>query len=286
MVLRFAGPVAGLLAQPGIPITLTTDRADGLTDGSTIYYKGVQVGRVLSVRLIDASKGVTVTAEVNKNPPLPGNLHATIRTQSAFGNAAQIMLEPDGASKGTLQAGATLVAEYEGSSLIPKQFTALAEDARRQQLIQHLDQAVLSIKERADQAAKILDAIQNVVITPDVSQNLHEAMASIKSAADSAKAAGANFEKFTGKANGVADETLATMSEARVAVAKLGQTIDHFESISNKMDQGKGTAGLLINDSKLYEGLVNNTRELNATILTLQRVAQQWEQEGVSLKLK
>ena len=58
-----------------------------------------------------------------------------------------------------------------------------------------------------------------------------------------------------------------------------------FQSITQKVDEGKGTAGLLVNDPKLYQSLVDTSRELNATIADLRRVVQQWEQEGVSLKL-
>ena len=36
---------------------------------------------------------------------------------------------------------------------------------------------------------------------------------------------------------------------------------------------------------KLYQGLVDSTKELNTTISTLNRLVEQWEQEGVSLKL-
>jgi hypothetical protein len=52
------------------------------------------------------------------------------------------------------------------------------------------------------------------------------------------------------------------------------------------VDKGQGTAALLINDPKLYQSLVDNSRELNVTIATLKRLADQWEQEGVALKLK
>ena len=48
---------------------------------------------------------------------------------------------------------------------------------------------------------------------------------------------------------------------------------------------GPALAGLLINDAKLYESLVATARELNLTITDLKRLVQQWEQEGVYIKL-
>ena len=62
--------------------------------------------------------------------------------------------------------------------------------------------------------------------------------------------------------------------------------MDQFQSIAEKVEKGQGTAGALVNDPKLYESLVDTSRELNLTIKDLQRLVQQWEQEGVTLKLK
>jgi phospholipid/cholesterol/gamma-HCH transport system substrate-binding protein len=285
MVLLFAGRFASLFASPGLPINMTSDRADGLSDGSSITYRGVQAGRVTGVHLRPDGQGVLITAEVNKKNPLPANLHAVIRTQSAFGNSAAIELEVTGSPTGQLAAGANLKADYEGSALIPKQFTELAEDFHRQQLIQHLDQTIVSIRQQSDRAGQILEEVQNVVSNPKTREDLKATLANVRNATESAARVGSNLEKFTVKLDRISDQTEGTMSEVRVAVAKLGSSLDHFESISNKIDQGKGTAGLLVNDTKLYQGLVDTTKELNLTIADLQRVVQQWEQEGVTLKL-
>ena len=58
-----------------------------------------------------------------------------------------------------------------------------------------------------------------------------------------------------------------------------------MQSIANKIDKGDGTAGKLVNDPKLYEGLSDSAAELHLTIKDLRRLIQQWEQEGVPFKL-
>jgi len=40
-----------------------------------------------------------------------------------------------------------------------------------------------------------------------------------------------------------------------------------------------------VNDPKLYEAMVDTIQELNGTVKDLKRLVQQWEQEGVSLKM-
>jgi phospholipid/cholesterol/gamma-HCH transport system substrate-binding protein len=102
----------------------------------------------------------------------------------------------------------------------------------------------------------------------------------------------------------VADDASATLTDARAMIHKtqdnldrvtsqvndrmmqLSKLLDTFQSISSKIDQGNGTAGMLMNDPKLYQNLVETTREMNETIADLKRLVEQWEQEGVSLKMK
>jgi len=43
---------------------------------------------------------------------------------------------------------------------------------------------------------------------------------------------------------------------------------------------------MLVNDPRLYESLADTTRQLNATVSDLRRLLEQWEQEGVTMKLK
>lgn len=285
MILLFAGRMASLFAAPGLVVKMTTNRADGVSQGSTIYYRGVPAGRVTAVQLQSDNQGVVITTEINKKPPLPANLKPVIRTQSAFGNAAQIDLDVAGAPEGQLAAGTVLTATYEGSGLIPRQFTELAEEVRRQQLLQHLDQAVLSIQQQSERAGQLLISFQQIVGDPKTRNDLRMAVENMRVATESAVRVGSNLEKFSGRLDRIGDKADASLSDVRVAVAKLGGILDHFDSVATKMDQGKGTAGLLVNDPKLYQGLVDTTRELNLTIASLQRVVQQWEQEGVTLKL-
>lgn len=285
MILLFAGRMANLFSSPGLPVTMKSDRADGVTDGSSIYYRGVPAGRVSGVKLESDNKGVVITAEINRQPPLPANVQPIIRTQSAFGNAAEIDLEVNGAPEGQLAANAVLHATYEGSALIPKQFTQLAEEVHREQLLEHVDQAVVSIQQQSERAGKLLQSFQQIVGDPETRNDLRTSVANIRTATEAAVRVGNDMQKFSGRLAGIGDKADASLADVRTAVAKLDGILDRFQSVSNKIDQGQGTAGLLVNDPKLYQGLVDTTKQLNLTIATLQRIAQQWEQEGVTLKL-
>jgi len=285
MVLLFAGRLAEYFSAPGLVVTITADRADGVTSGSEVKYLGIAVGRVIDVRRGSDNKSVIIDSEVERQPPLPANVTAVIRMEGAFGTAASVFLELQGPPSGTLAPGTHLRAQYEGPSLLPREITQVAEDLTRQRLIEHLDQTVISIREQSERAGKVLESVQQIVADPTMRQNLREALTNIRVATESATRVGNDLEKFTGNLKHVSEQTTATMSDVRVAAARLGSVLDHFESVAAKVDQGKGTAGLLVNDPKLYQGLVDSTRTLNATVADLQRVILQWEQEGVTLKL-
>jgi phospholipid/cholesterol/gamma-HCH transport system substrate-binding protein len=280
MILLFAGRLGSLFAPAGIPITIRADQAAGVSDGSGLYYLGQQVGRVNSVHIADDNISVDIRADVYRNFRLPANVIALIEPQSAFGSAANIGLRLVGTVPvGTLSAGMTLEGSYQGG------VTQIAEDLRRQQVIQHLDQTLVSIREQSEHAGQLLASIQHLIGDEKLRQDLQTAVVNIRTASESAERVGTNLEKFTGNLQQVADNTNSTMSEVRVSATKLGSVLEHFDSIAAKIDQGKGTAGLLVSDPKLYQGLLDTTKQLNITVSDLQRVIQQWEQEGVTLKL-
>ena len=285
MVLLFAGRVAELFTSPGISISMTAERADGLSDGSAVFFRGVQVGRVTAVRRSADNQSVDIDVQLDAHPPLPANVQGVIRMQGAFGSISSVSLELTGPPSGTLTAGAHLKAVFEGSGLLPPEFTQLAVDLRRQELIKHLDETVLSIREQAEKAGQVLQSVQQMMGDPKMREDLHAALANFRTVSERADRIGANLEKTTGDFQKVTDQSNALMSDVRVAVAKLGGTLEHLQSVSSKVDQGKGTAGMLVNDPRLYQGLVDTTRELNGTIKDLQRLVRQWEEEGPTIRL-
>ena len=78
------------------------------------------------------------------------------------------------------------------------------------------------------------------------------------------------------------DEIGKLMGDRLVQIAK---TIDQFESITRKINEGNGTAAMLLNDPVLYENLLDVSKEMKLTVTDLKRLVEQWEQEGVPFKL-
>src|SRR3954447_5197552 len=101
MILQFANKAASFFLTSGTKITFTTAAAAGLTDGSPVTYKGVNVGRITGVRRVAnpaSGEDIIVDALIQTDPPLPANLHGRIKQTSLLGGSAMIELEPDPAS--------------------------------------------------------------------------------------------------------------------------------------------------------------------------------------------
>jgi phospholipid/cholesterol/gamma-HCH transport system substrate-binding protein len=304
MLLTFAGGVASLFSTSGINVTLTADRADGLSNGSLVSYRGVDCGKVISVNRTPDNEHVQIGLELDRQPPLPGNLSGIIRTSSALGSSAVIDLELIGPPSQTpLKSGDQLAARFAGLELLPPEITGLAGDIRQQQFVLHLDQTVVSIREQAAKAGEVLDSINKLIADPKVQENVKSALTNLRTASESADRIGAKVESLSDKLDKTMDNANATVTDLKTTIDhtnshvddlsrqvsddtnKLGSALEQIQLAAAKINDGKGTAGLLVNDPKLYNSLVDTVKTLDATVRDLQRVINQWEQEGVSLKM-
>ncbi|HEY0008235.1 MAG TPA: hypothetical protein VGB55_05900, partial [Tepidisphaeraceae bacterium] len=128
-------------------------------------------------------------------------------------------------------------------------------------------------------------------------ENVRLASDSIRELTASAEKVIVKFDESVGKVNKTADAATETVkaTQARIdeiskaaidRMADLSRLMEQANTLTAKINDGQGTAGRLVNDPKLYEGLVDTTTQLNTAVQDLQRVLQQWEQEGVTVKLR
>ena len=291
MLLIFAGRATALFVQHGIPITLNADRANGLNEGASISFRGVAVGKVTAIRLAGNNDQVILAGEVDAASPLPGNLIGLIQTSSPLSGGAEISLEQTGnePNVASLAPHQVIQVHYVGSTLLPPEFAELATQIRKDNLIGHLDETVLSIEKQVNKAGLVLDSTQKFIGDPKLRDNVQVSIANIRHFSD-------NLQTLESNANSTIVDMHATVNRTSGhiddlsrnldgSVQKLGAVLDQFQSAAAKINNGQGTAGLLVNDPRLYNSLADTAKELDQTIADLQRLVQQWEQEGVTLKL-
>ena len=297
MILKFGDRPARFFATPSQPVSFTTERADGLGEGANVTYRGVVVGRVKTVRRSGDGKLVLIDGEVDQSPPLPANVIGIIRPLGQLGPTSSLNLVLDGDDpEGKLAPGATLEARFEALTLFPpevdeltRELTATAKQFRESNVIGNLN-------EQITRAGKVMESANGLIGDPKLKEDIQATLANLRSASQTVNELAPKFNKLT-------DDASATMTDVRTTVNKAGDNVDsigkqvgdrlvqlaatleHFQSIANKVDNGQGTAGQLINDPKLYQALVDSSLQLNATITDLKRLVEQWEQEGISFKL-
>jgi phospholipid/cholesterol/gamma-HCH transport system substrate-binding protein len=330
MLLRFSDAPFRLFAKAQMPVKLEAPSAEGVSEGTSIYYLGVSVGRVTKIDRSDDLRSVVMQGLVD--PPIPANVEGRIRTQ-LFGGGASISLilvpyTADDIAAGTtrpstsataaamaqrvepqgeLRPNSRIRAIFVGIDILPKEFTDLSQELRRtseqfreSQLIPKLASAVDTFKMNIDKAGNLIDsmnrvvgdekaqksittAIENFRITSERAANISQKLEALSIKADTRldEVAG-NTNKLLNTATGRVDEIGKLMGDRLVQIAK---TIDQFESITRKINEGNGTAAMLLNDPVLYENLLDVSKEMKLTVTDLKRLVEQWEQEGVPFKL-
>jgi len=307
MALKFSGRTAELFAPPQMPVHFTTPRADGLSPGSAVEYLGVEVGRVTTMSRNSDGIGVTVDAIVDRDPPLPANVHAAVLSTNALGGTSIVSLDlGDEQPHGALVPNATIATEFRGLqlNLIPPslsgaatQIGAMSEEIRltakklrESGAIDDLDKTIKSFSIQAGKIGQLADSLQSVFGDSATQSNLKVAINNLRTTtdkldrlADSLKSASANATATIKGAGKDIDELSKQIGERLTQVSAV---LSSMQSILDKVDKGQGAAGQLVNDPRLYQSLVDTSRELNATVADLKRLVEQWEEEGVDLHLK
>jgi phospholipid/cholesterol/gamma-HCH transport system substrate-binding protein len=326
MVLKFANQAATFFLTKGTHITVISDRADGVSEGSAIYYRGVNVGRVLDLNLA-GDQTVRIQAIIDEGRPVPANVEGVIRTGNLLSASASIFLEPvhdvaavvDSAATAPTSRPERLLREGDvlkatmpsGNALLPKEFNESLREFQDRKLIQHVDEAIATIREQAVKAGQLMDSIREVTGDEKVHTDLRTAIANVREATEQANQIGENLKKFSADLNGMSKDAQATITDIKATVGdtrqvigkaneqltvtsrnvndridQIGKVLGQFQAIATKVQRGDGTAGKLVADARLYDSMADTAAELKEMVRDLRRLVQQWEQEGLSLKMK
>jgi phospholipid/cholesterol/gamma-HCH transport system substrate-binding protein len=304
MVLKFGGNLASPFSPEQMFVRFRSDRADGLGTGSGIFYLGVEVGRITRIDLDPVNGGVTMTAMVNRQPSLPANVEGYIRINTFIGGSTSVMLETLGPPTGTLQPNAELVAKYVGLAVLPPELAEMAREISAAVRQYRETNVIVHIDEQVQRLGKVLDSIDSLVGDPQLREDVRQAIANLRQTSEQAQRIAGDVEKFSGNLESLRSDAAETLGSARKTFTtadeeirklsreftdRLGQATQLMKQVSStleKIERGDGTAGALLTDRRLYEGLVDTTRELQIAIRDLQRLIRQWEQEGVPMRLR
>mgnify|MGYP006439533235 CR=1 FL=1 len=258
-------------------------KVDGLMSSRPVNVNGFQVGRVGKIKFHpDGSGRLLVKILMDKDIPVPGDSKAKIYSSDLLGEKA-IRLEL-GQSPDLAQPGDTLVSSTELS---------LTEEVNKQ---------VAPIKRKAERLLGSIDTTLVLLqgfLNSETKKNFTQTFQSINRSFTSLEHSVKNFdttltyskdelvstvknvEKVTSTFadnSGKIDTTIRNLNQISDSLAqirivetfsKLDRTLNKAESVLAKVDEGKGSAGKLINNPEVYDNLAKATNQLNLLLLDL-----------------
>lgn len=293
----------------------------GLTVGTEAEMNSVQVGSVSDIRPRDLAQptlGVDVVLEIYEEYRIPDDAVARVHQAAMVGRplvvidvrhaSADRFVATDG--QGVLSG--ELVSPFD--QLIPRDLVTTFQRTANEigNLAEALKPAAADLhgllEERTigqveadpnDQvSANLYTAIQRMDLAlkhinellgdGEMRDNLKETIANFKATSERMGTAVETLGSFAVKADSVAGKADAQidglMGKMVDSVDTLSRTLDHVEVVARDIADGRGTAGKLMTDPRLYESLVLTAQRLEATIGDLQALVRQWQEKGLKLQ--
>lgn len=251
-------------------VTTTFDRSDGLGQGSQVYIKGVRVGSVTKIEL-NKERRVDVRLRIDIPGNLPRNSIAYLTSLSLIDGKAIVIELGDSSEyiefgeeiEGRFVEGAmesiTARSEEIGDDL-SETFTELKTFLR--QLNETLDDDTRSNLDRT--------AVNVARATEQISELLEGKKEEIDKAVQSGSSMLAQLDTLATENRPRIDILIASLEEN---ISELEKTRIEIESASSnlneileKINNGEGTFGRLVNDPSMYDNLDEMIKEMNSLV--------------------
>ena len=304
MIVKFGGTLGGIAAGGGYEVGLSLPRVDGLSEGARVTYRGRGVGRVAVIELAEDRVRFDVTL-VMLDETVPDNVVGVVRATNPISGGAAIELELQGeTATGSLAEGdGTIPGESERGGLIPAELPELANEVR-------LLVAEMREQNLAGRIGELVGSVNEIAGDGQLREDLKATVANTRRATDEAAVAAEEYRKLGQRfnelgdraetvladANEISGDAKATAAEARQLIQEVrgeangrlrqvDELLARANTIAAKVDDGEGTAGMLLNDPEAYQALRDDLRILGRVLEAAERVVEQIEQEGVKVSV-
>ncbi|WP_430973687.1 MlaD family protein [Sunxiuqinia rutila] len=253
------------------------ERVDGLLESSAVMMNGYQVGQVKSIDFSARNDGSLVVAfSLEGDFLIPRGSAARIVSSDIMGTKSiKLQIVP---SNAYYQPGDTIPGSIEEDLKEQVSMQVLPLKNKAEQLLGSLDSAITVItyvfnaearKNLAESFTRINQTILNLETASNevsellvseksnlqgIIQNMNELSASLNANSDDFTNIVSNFSSIS--------DSLAAADLAKL-IGELHASAQGMNSILEKLDTGKGTAGKLINDEELYSNLADMSQSLD-----------------------
>lgn len=247
------------------------NNVDGLSTSKPVMVNGYQIGRVSKLQLQENGK-IRTEFKIKKEYPIPSNTVARIVSADLLGSKAIVF--DLGNSKTMARNGDPLLSDIQ-ANLMEK---VEPLQTKVENLIEKLDSVLSAVntalddefqrdfKKSLSSISASLNNIQN--ITTDVEGLVESERVRLTSIMRNLESITNNFKNYDRQITTILNN-LDHMSD-NLAKAEIKETIDNankamldVQAITEKINRGEGSIGLLINDDKLYNNLNDASSSLD-----------------------
>ncbi len=245
------------------------DEVEGLMTGAKVSINGLSVGKISRIDFLPNTTKILVTMEVRQKLNISSESAAMLYETGLIGGKA-ISLIPLFDPNNTLKEGDTLEAKVKPglTELINRQIEPL--QIKIESMLSSADSLFAGVSNVLDNDTQnnLKNTLENLSIT---TQNLNKVSLAAVEILDrnqhQLNATFSNFKETSYNLKTITD----SISNAQISytIKEFTKTIEGLNSIVSSIDSGKGTAGKLINDETLYQGLNDATTELQTLLSDL-----------------
>ena len=257
--------------------------ASGVQKDTPVRFCGYQIGRVTEVKPPDILQDrntkqwyhqtVVFISIDNQFKNIPDIADAKLMTRGLGSSYIELRVPPVDVREGKFLSEGSLL---QGSSGMTSEFFPEESKKKLDDLITGISAFVKSSNDvigDAENKANLKASLANLV---EASKQASDAISQLQEAAVAGKTMLQNADTRTAQLT----TSLVTTSD------KLGEVMTHLESVLEKIDNGEGTAGKLVNDGRLYEQMLEDSKQLNLVMLDLKSFVAESKGKGIPIKLK
>ena len=247
------------------------DNVQGLQTSASVQVKGLSVGRVSAIDLIDSEK-VKVTIAVSKSVDVMVGTTAELASADLLGT--KVIKLNQGAGTTVAEDGTAIVGTIESGVIdnISVEISPLVKDLRH--VVASLDTVLVGVSGVLNE--NTANSLANTVTSLDVTMsNFSELAIKLNRESDQLAAIINNANSITTNLAENNEEITKIIKNAeattdQLANAPIKETIDELKRASEQLDailqkinSNQGTLGMMVNDKQLYNNLTNSLNTLN-----------------------
>jgi len=300
----------GKFMEGGYEITVELPTAGGLQTDSRVYYNGIDIGRIESVRFQDAPRQgvIAVALIIDEEVPIPDDVTVLTRYPSMLGGSAVAdLIRDEGDVAGHLAKDGSAVISGEPAiefgqlagelrnslsgplgefERISDNFDALSKEWTI--VAQNINQLVEARSTDEVDSGNAMGNLATVLARTDQRLvELKEAIDGVNTYVndpelrDDVRTTAANARELTQRFN----HSVHTLRAKYVDVADdLSETVQAMKELANQTLEGGGTLGKMVSDPEHYENLNDASQRLNTALDEVKLLVEKWKAEGLPVQ--